>query len=154
MPPEFSRPPMAKDLEQALRQMMSPLAFSRGAVLYRHGTDATGLYLVEKGTIRVMLPTADSQCQLLEIAGPGALLGLSESMSGDQYKVTAEADEPTTALFIARENFVSFLDDHHEFCMHIVRLLSENLHALYNKFRSVSAHPGRPRRRFLNEEMN
>jgi CRP-like cAMP-binding protein len=133
---------------------MSPLAFSRGTVLYRHGTDATGLYLVDKGAIRVMLPTADNQSQLLEVAGPGTLLGLSESMSGNQYKVTAEADEPTTALFMTHDDFVRFLDEHHEFCMHIVRLLSEDLHALYNKFRSVSAHPGRPRRRGLNEEMN
>ena len=102
----------------------------------------------------MMLPTNESQCQLLEVAGPGTLLGLSESMSGDTYRVTAEADEPTTILFVTREDFVNFLDNHHELCMHVVRLLSENLHALYNKFRSVSAHPGRPRRRILNEEMN
>ena len=35
--------------------------------------------------------------------------------------------------------------------MEIVRLLSANLHLLYHKFRSVSAHPGRPRRRSLHE---
>ena len=28
-----------------------------------------------------------------------------------------------------------------------VRLLSEDLHVLYHKFRNISAHPGRPRQR-------
>jgi CRP-like cAMP-binding protein len=134
--------------------MMTPRTFSRGTALYRHGTDAAGIYLVEKGAVRVLLPTTDNHCQLLEVVGPGSLLGLSESMSGDKYRVTAEAEEPTTTSFIARENFVEFLDHHHEFCMQIVRLLSENLHGLYHKFRNVSAHPGRPRRRVLNEELN
>jgi len=35
-----------------------------------------------------------------------------------------------------------------------VRLLSEDLHALYDKFRSITAHPGRPRQRPLDEQLN
>jgi hypothetical protein len=38
--------------------------------------------------------------------------------------------------------------------MQVVRLLSEDLHALYHKFRSISAHPGRPRHRPLDEQLN
>jgi len=151
---EFTGARLSQELEQALRGTMTSLVFPQGATLYRQGTTATGIYLVEKGAVRVLLPTGENQNQLLEIAGAGSVLGLSESLSGDTYRVTAEADEPTTAAFIARKNFLEFLDAHHEFCMQIVRLLSENLHGLYHKFRSVSAHPGRPRRRVLNERLN
>jgi hypothetical protein len=35
-----------------------------------------------------------------------------------------------------------------------VRLLSEDLHGLYHKFRSLSAHPGRPRQRPADEQLN
>jgi hypothetical protein len=38
--------------------------------------------------------------------------------------------------------------------MEVVRFLSEDLHALYHKFRSISAHPGRPRQRPLDEQLN
>ena len=145
---------LSSELEQALRGMMMPCSFSKGTALYQQGADATGFYLVEKGAVRVLLPTSEDQNQLLEIVGAGSILGLSESMCGDKYRVTAEADEQTTAAFIERDSFLQFLGGHHECCLQVVRILSENLHGLYHKFRSVTAHPGRPRRRLLNEELN
>lgn len=154
MSPEFVRARLSPELESALRGIMTPKTFARGAVLYRHGTSASGIYVIEQGSVRILLPTADNKHQLLEVAGNGAVLGLSESMSGGEYRVTAEADDATRAAFISRENFAQFLDTRHEFCMQVVRLLSENLHGLYHKFRNVSAHPGRPRRRVLDEQLN
>jgi hypothetical protein len=38
--------------------------------------------------------------------------------------------------------------------MQIVRLLSEDLHSLYHRFRSISARPGRPRRFRPDEQLN
>ena len=151
---EFTQPRLSQEMEQALRGLMTSHVFPRGAALYQQGTVAAGIYLVEKGAVRVLLPAGENQNQLLEVVGAGAILGLSESMSGDRYRVTAEADEQTIAAFIPRKIFLDFLDGHHEFCMQVVRLLSENLHGLYHKFRSVSAHPGRPRRRPLDEQFN
>ena len=145
---------LSQDFEQALRPIMERRVFPKGATLYQHGTMAEGIYLLEAGAVRVLLPVPDNQSQLLEVAGEGAILGLSEALSGGSYRVTAEADEATTASFIARKDFVELLDGHHEFCMQVVRLLSESLHGLYHRFRSVSAHPGRPRRRVLDEKLN
>jgi CRP-like cAMP-binding protein len=134
--------------------MMAPRVFSRGATPYRQGTAAVGIYLVEMGAVRVLLPAPDHLRQLLEVARAGAILGLSESLSGESYRVTAEAEEPTTAAFIARQNLLDLLNSNQEFCMQVVQLLSENLHGLYHLFRSVSAHPGRPRRRTPDETPN
>ena len=152
-----SRPTPGKlspDLLQALRGIKSVRRFPKGAVLFQQGSAATGVYLVELGEVRVLLPTGHSQEQLLEVVGPGTMLGLSESMSGERYRITAEAGEQTTAAFVPREVFLEFLRDHGDFCMEVVRLLSEDLHALYHKFRSISAHPGRPRHRSLDEQLN
>ena len=109
---------------------------------------------MESGEVRVLLPTGQNQEQLLEVVGPGSMLGLSESMSGETYRITAEAGDQTTAVFVPREEFLEFLREHGDFCMQVVRLLSEDLHALYHKFRSISAHPGRPRHRQLDEQLN
>jgi CRP-like cAMP-binding protein len=150
-PSQFSRSRLSQELELALRSIIKMREFRKGETLYTYGTVATGLFVVETGAVRVLLPTGDHQIQMLELVGPGALLGLSEAMSGDNYRVTANAEEATTTSFIERVQFLSFLEGHPEFCMQILRLLSENLHGLYHKFRSVSAHPGRPRRRRLDE---
>ena len=154
MSSEFTRERLSEELEQALRPMMTPRVFPKDATLYREGTLAAGIYLVETGAVRVLLPASDKQSQLLNVARAGAILGLSESISGESYRVTVEAEEQTTAAFIARKSLVDLLTNHHEFCMQVVRLLSENLHGLYHRFRGVSAHPGRPRRRALNETLN
>ena len=152
-----SRPTPGKlspDLLRALQGMKSVRLFPKGATLFQQGSAVTGLYLVESGEVRILLSASSSQKQLLEVVGPGTVLGLSESMSGEKYRITAEAGEPTTAAFIPRAELLEFLRKHAEYCMEVVRLLSEDLHGLYHKFRSITAHPGRPRHRPLDEQLN
>ncbi|HUB02620.1 MAG TPA: cyclic nucleotide-binding domain-containing protein [Terriglobales bacterium] len=154
MSSEFVRVRLSPEMENSLRAVMTPRQFSKGAKLYEQGASASGVFLIETGAVRVSLPTGGKQGQLLEIVGAGTILGLSDSMVGDQYRVTAEAEEPTIASFVSREGFLDFLSKHQDFCLQIIRLLSDNLHGLYHKFRSVSAHPGRPRRRSLDERLS
>jgi CRP/FNR family cyclic AMP-dependent transcriptional regulator len=145
---------VSPDLLQALRHIKSVQLFPKGATLFQQGSAVTGVYVVESGEVRVLLPSGHRQKQLLEVVGPGTMLGLSESMTGEKYRITAEAGEHTKAAFIPREEFLEFLREHGDFCMQVVRLLSEDLHGLYHKFRSISAHPGRPRHRALDEQLN
>lgn len=150
-------PPTGKlspDLYQALHGIKSVNVYTKGSTLFRRGTSAAGVYVVDSGRVRILLPTLQGRPQLLEIAGPGTVLGLSETMSGDDYRVTAQAEDHVTASFVPRDNFVEFLRDHCDYCMQVVRLLSEDLHSLYHKFRSVSARPGRPRRYRPDEQLN
>jgi CRP/FNR family transcriptional regulator, cyclic AMP receptor protein len=145
---------LSPDLWQALHGIKALRVYPKGASLFQQGTAVSGVYVVESGEVRVLLPTGQSRPQLLGVAGPGAILGLSESMTGTNHRVTAEAGDHATVAFIPRKSFVDFLGDHCEFCMQVVRLLSEDLHGLYHKFRSISAHPGRPRHRVLDEQLN
>jgi CRP-like cAMP-binding protein len=90
----------------------------------------------------------------VDVAGSGTILGLSESMTAETHRITAVAADETTAVFIPREEFLAFLHEHCDYCMQIVRLLSDDLHGLYHKFRTISAHPGRPRHRPLDQQLN
>jgi CRP/FNR family transcriptional regulator, cyclic AMP receptor protein len=145
---------LSSDLLAALRRIKTTRLFAQDAGLFQDGSTVAGVYLVETGEVRLLLTTAPGQKQLLQVAGPGTLLGLSESMTGGEHRVTAEACEPTTVSFIRREDFLGFLREHCNFSMEISRLLSEDLHGIYHKFRNISAHPGRPRQRLLHEELN
>jgi len=152
-----SQPPsnhLSSDLLLALQGMKPVQRLPKGATLFQQGHPATGVYLVRDGEIRILLPSGQRQRQLLEVAGPDAILGLSESMSGEKYRITAVAGDEAAVVFISREEFMAFLHEHCDFCLQVVRLLSQDLHALYHKFRSISAHPGRPRQRSLDEQLN
>jgi CRP-like cAMP-binding protein len=91
---------LSPDLLQALHGIKSVRLFPKGAKLFQQGVQATGVYLVESGEARG--PNGQSQKQLLEVVGPVTMLGLSESMSGERCRITAEAGEPTTAAFSFR----------------------------------------------------
>ncbi len=151
---QFTPGRLSPDLLQSLHGSGPVQRFPKGGILIQQGSAATGVYLVKSGEVRVLLPTGPDQRQLLEVAGPGTMLGLSENMTGENYRVTAEAGEATTVVFVPREELLNLLRERSDFCMQVVRLLSEDLHGLYDKFRSISAHPGRPRHRPLDEQLN
>jgi CRP-like cAMP-binding protein len=136
---------LSSDLLQALHEIRAVQLFPKGATLFHQ---------VEAGEARVLLTTGQNEKQLLEVAGRGTLLGLSETVHGGRYRTTAEAGYRTRATFLPRDVFLAFLREHGDFCMEVVRILSEDLHGLYYKFRNISAHPGRPRHRSLNEQLN
>jgi CRP-like cAMP-binding protein len=145
---------LSPEFLRALHELNPARLFPKGAVLFQQGSIAAGVYVVASGEVCILLHTGLSQRQLLDVAGPGTMLGLSEALTSEEYRVTAVAGDGTTALFIAREQFLDFLTVRNDFCMQVVRLLSEDLHGLYCKFRNISAHPGRPRQRDLDEQLN
>lgn len=138
----------------ALREIALRREFSPGTALFHQGSGATGVHVVENGEVRILLPTGQNQNQLLEVVGSGAVLGLSASLSGANHRITAEAGIETTVAFVARRQFLEFLSEHCDYSMEIVRLVSQELHGLYHKYRSITAHPGRPRQRALDEQLN
>jgi CRP-like cAMP-binding protein len=145
---------LSPDLWQALQEIKSVRAYTKGTTIFEQGTVAAGVYVVEAGQVRLLLTTNQIRPQLLEVAGPGTILGLSESLCGDSYRLSAQAEDHASIAFVDRDSLLEFLRTHCDFCMQVVRLLSEDLHGLYHKFRSISAHPGRPRHRPPDEQLN
>ena len=145
---------LSLDLDQILHGRNSQKVFDRGSTLFRRGTPVSGIYVVDSGRVRITLPTSQGLPQLLEINGPGTILGLSESVSGEDYRVTAEAEDHVIASFVSREGFMELLRNNCEFSLQVVRLLSEDVHCLYHKFRNINARPGRPRRLHPEERLN
>ena len=136
---------LSPDLLKALHGISSVRLFPKGTTLFQRGSEVTGFYVVETGKVHVLLLTGRGQNQLLEVVGPGAVLGLSESITGGEYRITAEAGDETTATYIPREEFLEFLRAHGESCMQVLRLLSQDLHRWYGEYRNATAHSGRPR---------
>src|SRR6266404_841531 len=81
---------LSPDLMQALRSIKSVRLFPKGATLFQQGSVVTGVYLVESGEVRVLLPTGHSAKQLLEVVCPGTMLRLSASMSAYTTLFTGE----------------------------------------------------------------
>lgn len=110
--------------------------YKRGGMVYRRGRPVRGLFLIQKGRVRLSLGEGATSLSL-HVAGPGTLLGLGENISGSAYEATVEALEPCQIAFLEREEFLSYLRQNCGLCMQLVQLLSEDLHQLYQQYRTV-----------------
>jgi len=83
---------------------------------------------------------------VLRVANAGEVLGLSASLAGGCYQVTAETLDTVRLAAIRRKDLLSFLRQHGDACYRIVNLLSDDLQIAYDRVRAVGlVRPRRPR---------
>jgi len=129
--------PSRLDLWQKLHSLRSVAVEVSGKPLFRLGQPCRGIYLVEAGDVTLRMCSAPDGNHTLEVVGPGTVLGLSESMTGATYRLTAEAREGARISYIERASFLDLVHNDHQFCLQIVRALSEDLHGLYHLCRCL-----------------
>ena len=110
---------------------------SRGETLFSEGRQARGIFVLCEGRAKLSLCAENRKRLMLRVAGPGEVLGLSASLSGKPYELTAEMMDTSRVAFIRRKDLLKFLRQHPEACQQVVYLLSEDLHHAYEKVRSV-----------------
>ncbi|MFZ1053681.1 MAG: Crp/Fnr family transcriptional regulator, partial [Candidatus Sulfotelmatobacter sp.] len=74
---------------------------------------------------------------IVKLAEPGEVLGLSATVSGKPYEVTAETIDPCQVNFVKRDDFLRFLKDDVEACFKVAEQLSEKYHNACNEVRSL-----------------
>ncbi len=118
----------------------------RGSVLFAEGRTPKGVYVLCDGRAKLSICSENGKRLMLRIAGPGEVLGLSSSMSGRPYELTAEVLDTSQIAFVRRKELLKFLREHREACLQVVHLLSQDLHTAYDRVRSIGlARTRRPR---------
>ena len=65
------------------------------------------------------------------------MLGLHATVSGQPYELAAETLQPCQLDFIKREDFLHFLQNHADACLHAAQHLSQNCQDAYEMIRSL-----------------
>jgi CRP-like cAMP-binding protein len=63
------------------------------------------------------------------------IIGLPSTLSAKPYELTAEAQEPTQANFICRDDFLAFLGQHGETALRVAEMLSNIYYATCREVR-------------------
>jgi CRP/FNR family transcriptional regulator len=135
---------LSADALQAFDQIKSISRYNRGTRLFREGKTARGIFVLCEGRARLSVCSESGKRLTLRIAGPGEVLGISASLSGGPYEVTAELLDHARVAVVKRRDLLRFLKDHREACLQVVSLLSQDLHVAYDRVRSIGL--GRSRR--------
>lgn len=125
--------PALKDLES----IRSVAAYPAGAILFLEGQPARGTFVLCNGRAKLSTSSSDGKTIILRIAEPGEVLGLSATISGKAYEVTAETLEPAQANFVARNDFLAFLKRNGEAALRVAQELSNNYHSAYSEVRAL-----------------
>ncbi len=126
----------ASDL-QAFQSIEYGTAYSKGAVLFVEGQAPRGIFVLCEGRVKLSICASDGKTLILKIAQPGEVLGLSATISGKAYELTAETVEACRLNFIQREDFLRFLKEHADACFKVAQQLSEKYNAACHDVRGL-----------------
>ena len=112
-------------------------AYPEGAMIFVEGQVPRGVYVLCQGRAKLMATNSDGKTFILKIAEPGEILGLHSAVSGKPYEVTVETLQPSQLAYIGREDFLQFLKQHPDACLHAAQQLSNDCQSAYDVIRSI-----------------
>ena len=128
---------MPLDALQAFDTIKTLSTLPKSTLLFAEGRPARGIFVLCDGRAKLSICSENGKRLMLRVAGPGEVLGLGAAMSGTLYEVTAELLDSSQVVFVKRKDLMKFLRDNREACMMVVQMLSQDLHAAYERVRSI-----------------
>jgi CRP-like cAMP-binding protein len=106
---------------------------TRGTTLFREGEKVSGMYLIVKGTVDLLLHSA-GLVSLQRSATPGCLLGVPASINKHPYSLTAVVREDAELRFISVQELGELMKRETSLTMQLVTMLSEEVRAMRKVF--------------------
>jgi len=101
---------------QAFDRIKYATAYPKGAVLFMEGETPRGIFVLCEGRVKLSLSARDGKTLILKIVKPGEVLGLSATVSGKPYELTAKTIAPCQVSFVKREDWLRFLKENSDAC--------------------------------------
>jgi CRP/FNR family cyclic AMP-dependent transcriptional regulator len=111
--------------------------YPAGSALFLENEPADGIYLLCSGKVKLSVSSRGGKTLILQLAGPGEILGLSASMSGVPYEVSAETLHASKVTFISREDFRQCVNRFPEVFQAVTRQLNTQYARACEKLRTV-----------------
>jgi len=112
-------------------------AYPEGALLFVEGQTPRGVYVLCQGRVKLMTTNRDGKTLILRIVQPGEILGLQSMVTGKPYDLTVETLQPSQLAFISRADFLRFIKEHADGCLHVTQQLSNECQSAYEMVRSI-----------------
>jgi len=107
-------------LEFVVHQELPRLSLAAGETLFLKGDAARSMYVVETGTIEILMFGRP-----LDRIGPGSILGEMALIDADARSAAALTSEPCTLIGIDRNAFNALVTEEPRFALEVVRVMAE-----------------------------
>jgi CRP/FNR family transcriptional regulator, cyclic AMP receptor protein len=122
---------------KALNSIKHAAVFPEGALIFVQGQIPRGIFMLCQGQAKLSTTSRDGKTLILRIARAGDVLGLDAVVTGKSYELTAETMQPCQLNFVNREDFLRFLKEHSDACLHAAQHISRDCQDAYEVVRSI-----------------
>lgn len=126
-----ARVPLFSDLAppdlEALSRMLTPQRYARDEVILLQGDTDSDLFIIERGSVRVVLTSADGREVVLALLGPGEFFGELSLLDGLPGHADVIAQDDCSLLRLSREKFRAFLATHPNVAEKLLAVLGRRL---------------------------
>jgi CRP/FNR family transcriptional regulator len=127
-------------------RLLAPSTYPTGVVVFSETQPCSGIYVVLEGEVKLSINSADGRRLSFRIATAGEVLGLSSTLSGGAYEMTADALYPAKVAHISRAVFLQFLARHPAVYQSVAREMVRTYHAACEQLRMVGLSTSVPER--------
>lgn len=121
-----------------LVERVVPRHYSPGEMVFSEGEPCAGLYVVERGHVRVFKTSAAGREQVLTIDGPGSSVAEIPIFDGGPYPASGAAVDQVTLLFIGKQDFQALCLAHPQVALKVLRMVGARLRRLVGIIEELS----------------
>lgn len=122
---------------EVFNQIKHAAVYPEHAVIFVEGQTPRGIFVLCQGQAKLSTTSSDGKTFILRIAKAGEVLGLHATVTGRPYELTVETMQPCQLDFAGREDFLRFLKEHGDACLHAAQHVSRDYQDACDVIRSV-----------------
>jgi CRP/FNR family transcriptional regulator len=125
------------DVVESLDHVSHHSTMPAGAILFVEGQVSRGIFVLCSGKVKLSTVSREGKVLILKTVEAGEVLGLSATVSGASYEMTAETAVPCQLNFIGRKDVLEMLHAHCEVGAHAAQSLSADFQSAYCDIRDL-----------------
>lgn len=118
--------------------LLNAICFPRDAYVFFEGDPPEYLYIVWMGRIKLIRHSPDGRDVVLDVLGPGRLIGELAVFEGAPYSQTAQTMEEAALITIARADFLYLLERYPSLAMAVINELGRRLRVANDLVQSLA----------------
>jgi len=126
--------------------LVVPISQPANKVLFSETQENSGVMVVVEGEVKLSINSSDGRRLSLRIAKAGEVLGLSSTLSGNAYEMTADTLYPAKIAHLSRQSFLNFMARHPEVYEAATREISRSFNLACEQLRMVGLSTSVPER--------
>jgi len=112
--------------------------FATGELIFSEGEPCAGLYVIERGNVRIFKTSMGGREQVLAIDGPGSSIAELPVFDGGAYPASAQAMTECSLLFFSKQDFHNLCLQHPQVALKVLRVVGSRLRRLVGIIEELS----------------